>query len=159
MGFITSEINFYIAAGSGFLALVLLIWNIRLSLKIKRLTRGKNGASLEDALKSMNSDIAATHKFQKELEQYLTTVESRLKKSLQGFSNVNFNAFSGAESGAKSFATAFVNEKGNGLIISSLNARDRLSVFTKDINNWKSELELSEEEQIALTKAKESCSL
>lgn len=157
MGFITSDILFYITVGLAGFALILLIWNIRLEIKIKRFMKGKNGKSLESSFISMNKDIADIQNFKTELEQYLTGVEKRLKRSVQGVSNLNFNAFSGAESGAKSFATAFINENGDGIIISSLNARDRLSVFTKEIHGWKSVLELSEEEAAALTKAKESC--
>lgn len=157
MGFITSEILFYITIGLAVAFLILLIWNIRLELRISRLMRGKKGNSLEKSFTTMSEDIFNIQKFRKELEAYLTLVEKRLKRSVQGVTNLNFNAFSGAESGAKSFATALINENGDGIIISSLNARDRLNVFTKEIRNWKSVLELSEEENAALTKAKESC--
>ena len=159
MDFITSEILFYICITLSVLFVIMLIWNIRLEVRISRLMRGKNGKSLESSFISMNKDISDVQNFKEDMEKYLTTVEKRLKRSVQGISSLNFNAFSGAESGAKSFATAFVNENGDGIIISSLNARDRLSIFTKEIQSWKSNLELSEEEQSALTKAKKSCSL
>lgn len=159
MDFITSEIIFYICATLSGLFIVILIWNIRLEIRIKRLMSGKNGKSLEGSFKSMHKDILDIQNFRDDMEKYLTLVEKRLKRSVQGVSNLNFNAFSGAESGAKSFATAFINENGDGIIISSLNARDRLSIFTKNVTSWKSNLELSEEEQSALTKAKKSCSL
>jgi hypothetical protein len=159
MDFITSEIIFYICATLSGLFIVVLIWNIRLEIRIKRLMGGKNGKSLEGSFKSMHNDILDIQNFRDDMEKYLTLVEKRLKRSVQGVSNLNFNAFSGAESGAKSFATAFINENGDGIIISSLNARDRLSIFTKNVTSWKSNLELSEEEQSALTKAKKSCSL
>jgi len=157
MGFITSEILFYITIGLVTLILILFIWNIILATRVKKLMRGKNGQSLEKSFTEMNQNISNIQQFRKELELYLKKVEKRLKRSVQGVSNINFNAFSGAESGAKSFATAFINEDGNGIIISSLNARDRLNIFTKEISDWKSELNLSEEEEAALTKAKESC--
>jgi hypothetical protein len=157
MGFITSEILFYICGGLALFLVILLIWNIRLEIRMRRLTRGKDGKSLEGSFANMNKDISDIQNFRKELEHYLTLVEKRLKRSIQGVTNLNFNAFSGAESGAKSFATAFVNENGDGIIISSLNARDRLSIFTKEIHDWKTTLELSEEESTALTNAKESC--
>jgi hypothetical protein len=97
--------------------------------------------------------------FKRELELYLQTVEKRLSKSIQGVENINFNAFKGSETGGKSFATAFLNEKGDGVIISSLYARERISIFSKQVKGFKPEVDLSEEEKTALTKAKESCSL
>jgi len=40
-----------------------------------------------------------------------------------------------------------------------LNARDHIRIFSKKVTNGKTEVELSEEENLALTKAIESCSL
>lgn len=159
MEFLTSEIIFYVLMTLIFFICVILIWNVRLSLKIKRLTRGKNGSSLESSFREMNNDIKKLEKFKKELEKYLERVEKRLAKGICGVENVNFNAFSGAESGGKSFATALVNEKGDGIILSSLHSRERVNIFSKKITDSQSEVALTDEEKLALTKAQESCSL
>ena len=119
--------------------------------------RGKKGHSLEDAFVSMQEDLKEMEKFKEEMKKYLTNVEARLSCSIRGFSNVHFNAFTGLESGGKSFATAFLNERGNGIILSSLHARDHVSIFSKEVKGYKTEVELSNEEMVALTKAKESC--
>jgi len=149
----------YLVAGLAILLILLLIWNIRLEVKIKRLLKGKNAKSLEDSFVSMQKDLKDLENFEEEIKKYLQNVEARLSCSIRGVSNINFNAFSGLESGGKSFATAFLNEKGDGVILSSLHARDRVSVFAKEVKKYKTEVELSEEERAALTKAKESCSL
>jgi hypothetical protein len=159
MGFITSEILFYISIGLATFLLISIIWNIRLEIRIKKLMRGKNGRSLEDSFLSMDKDIVEYKNFRKELEKYLKRVEGRVATSVRGVETINFSAFAGLESGGKSFATALLNEKGDGVIISSLNARDKLSIFTKKITNKKPDVELSEEEQEALTKALKSCNL
>lgn len=149
----------YILTGFTLIIIILLIITIRLSIKTNKLTRGKNGASLETSFLSMQKDIEKLYKSKKDIEEYLTQAEKRISTSIRGFENVTFDAFSGMASGGKSFATAFINEKGDGIIISCLNARDHMRIFSKKINSFKCELELTEEEQSALTKARKSCSL
>ncbi len=100
----------------------------------------------------MNSAVTGLESFKKELETYLTTVESRLKKSVQGIHTVRFNPFKGStgSGGNQSFATAFLNELGDGVVVSSLYAREHVSIFAKPIVRGKSEFELSEEEAEAV---------
>ena len=157
--FFNIENIIYLVLGLSTVILILLIWNIRLELKTRKLMRGKNGRSLEDSFLSMQSELDAFGESKKEIEKYLSNVESRLSTSIRGFHNHSFSAFSGIDSGGKSFATAFLNEKGDGIIISSLQARDHVSIFTKQVTNYKTEVNLSEEEQLALTEAKKSCSV
>jgi len=47
-----------------------------------------------------------------------------------------------------------LNEENDGVVLSSLYSRERMSIFAKPIKNGKSEYELTEEEQNALSKAK-----
>lgn len=159
MDFLTSEISLYIFIALGTLMLILLAWNIRLEQKMRQLMHGKDAKSLEDSFVLMRKDIHDMKHFRSELESYLKQVEKRLSRSIQGVEAINFNAFAGAESGGKSFAIAFLNQNGDGVIISSLHARDRISIFSKKIVAYKSDIELSEEENRALTEAKKSCSL
>ncbi|HMO78662.1 MAG TPA: DUF4446 family protein [Candidatus Paceibacterota bacterium] len=147
----------YIISGLILVLIFLLIWNIRLEIKIKRLLRGKNSHSIEDSIIKIQSDLNNLQIFKAEIEKHLINVEKRLSTSIRSVENINFNAFTGLESGGKSFATVFLNEKGDGIILSSLHARDRISVFVKQIKKYKSNIELSEEEKNVLTKAKESC--
>jgi hypothetical protein len=136
-----------------------MIWNIRLEKRITRLLQGKDAKSLEDSFLLMRKDIQSLESFRTELEKYLKTVDMKLSQSLRGFETVNYNAFAGAESGGKSFAIALLNERGDGVIISTLHARERISLFAKKIVAYKSQIELSGEELDALTKAKNSCSM
>ena len=48
---------------------------------------------------------------------------------------------------------ALMNDESNGVVISSLYARDRMSIFAKPITGGKSEFELSSEEKDVLAKA------
>jgi len=149
----------YILSGFSLILILLLILVIRVQIKTKKLMGGKSGRSLEQSFISMQKEISDLQNSKGDIENYLKKVEKRLSTSIRGFDNVTFDAFSGMASGGKSFATTFVNEKGDGIIISCLNARDHMRIFSKKIKNFKSDVELTEEESASLTKAKESCSL
>lgn len=154
------ELIIYLIGGiSTIFFLILLIWNIRLEKRLRNLLKGKNAVTLEDTIFVIQNDLKNLENFRLDIEKYLNAVEKRLSRSIQGFHNETFDAFSGMDSGGKSFAAAFLNEKGDGILLSSLQSRDKLRVFAKQIKNYKSEIELGEEEKIALTKAKESCNL
>jgi hypothetical protein len=82
-------------------------------------------------------------------------VESRLRRSNQAVETIRFNAFrDSGVGGNQSFATAMINENGDGVVISSLYSRERVSVFSKQVSSFNSEIELSEEERKAISGAK-----
>ena len=58
------------------------------------------------------------------------------------------------EGGQQSFATAFLSEEGNGVVVSSIRARDRVGIYAKPIASHASEYELTEEERAAIAKAR-----
>ena len=107
--------------------------------------------SIEASLVAAAGDLAELKKFTAEMRQYLISVERRLKNSVQGIGTVRYNPFKGTgDGGRNSFSAAFLNEHGDGVVITSLYARDRISVFGKPVQQFTSEHELSEEEQEAI---------
>lgn len=137
------------------LLIILAIVIIRLEIRINRLMRGQKGNSLEDAFNLMNKDIENLHDFRHDMEKYLKHVEKRLRRSVQAIETIRYNPFKGTGSGGnQSFATALLNEEGNGVVISSLYSREHVSVFSKPLKSHNSEFELTEEERDVLEKAK-----
>lgn len=123
--------------------------------KLKKILRTKNCNDIGEVLITASKDIKDLQKFKIDMESYLKNVEHRLRRSTQASETVRFNAFKdSAVGGNQSFATAFINENGDGAIISSLYSRDRVSVFAKSLTAFKSEYDLSEEEKKALSLAK-----
>lgn len=121
---------------------------------MKRLLAGKDAKSLEDTIVALTSDIRALEKFQGDTTNYLKDAEKRIKRSIQGVETIRFNAFKGTgEGGNQSFAIALLSEEGDGTVVSSLYARDRMSVFAKPIKNFTSEFEMTEEEQKVVKQA------
>jgi hypothetical protein len=135
--------------------LVLLGLVISMHMKLRRFLTGINSKSIEDSLGSVSGDLGELKSFRDELEKYLKTVEKRLRKSVQSVHTVRFNPWSGTgEGGNQSFATAFMNEDGDGVVISSLYARDHVSIFGKSLKKHSSGHELSKEEKEAVEEAK-----
>lgn len=128
---------------------------IHLHSKVNRFLVGIDSKHIGDSLTHLRGTAATEEAFRKELEAYLETVERRLKRSVQAVHTVRFNPFKGTGNGGnQSFATAFLTEDGDGVILSSLYAREHVSVFSKPIMKHASEFELSQEEKDALEKAK-----
>ena len=92
---------------------------------------------------------------QRDTSEYLKTINQKLQKSIRGVETVRFNPFKDSGSN-QSFATAFLNEEGDGVVISSLYSRERVSIFAKPVKHLVSSYELSEEERGALQNAKDS---
>lgn len=136
-------------------SLILLIWNIILEIRLRKLLKGNAGKSLEGVIGNLVGHKEEITKFRNELETYLESVETRLKRSVQAVETLRFNPFKGDGSGGNlSFSTALMNEEGDGLVLSSLYARDRVSIYAKPIKSNAPEFELTDEERIVLEKAK-----
>lgn len=141
--------------GLGIFCLILLFAFMYEHRRISRILRGKNTLTIEDSIIELAKELDSLNDFKEASEEYLKLVEKRLRKSVQGIETRRFNAFKGTGAGGnQSFACAFVNENGDGIILSSLYASDRMSVFAKPVSEFSSTYELTEEEQHALEVAK-----
>jgi hypothetical protein len=142
------------------LFLVLLIWNFVLHFRFNRLVKGSNKKTIEDSIVNIYKYIENANVESKKINDAISILQKQVHKSPRGFGIVNFKAFDGVKSGgSNSFAVAFVNDEGNGIVLSTFHARDRVNVFSKELKGFKSEVMLTEEENGALVKAKKSLSL
>lgn len=150
------DLNFILIIVLTIAIVILAIIIFQLQAKIKKFLIGKNAGNLEDSLISLDTSLQSLETSRKEIEQYLSSVEKRLKKSVQAIHTVRFNPFKGTGSGGnQSFATAFLNESGDGVVVSSLYSREYVSIFSKPIKSGASEYELSDEEKEAVKGALE----
>lgn len=148
------ETLFLVVAAVAVISIVTAIWLAFLAHKLNRLLGGTNAKNIEQSLSAVHADLADFKNFRSELEQYLETVEHRLKQSVQSIETVRFNPFKGTgDGGNQSFSTAFINEQGDGVVVSSLYSRERISIFSKAIKNFNSEFELTEEEREVIQNA------
>mgnify|MGYP001562691105 CR=1 FL=1 len=150
--YITENVVVYTLCG---VIVLLVVWIGWLEHRVNRLLVGPKAANLEESLLWLREEMKTHGIFREEIEKYLTNVEGRLKGSIRGVETIRFNPFAGSGSGGnQSFATAFLNEEGNGVVISSLFARERTSVFAKPVEKYTSTFELTEEERGAIEGAK-----
>jgi len=130
-----------------------IVWAVITEKRLKRFFLGKKAKDLEDTIVALEEDIVKLKKSKESFEKEITTINSKLKKSIRGLETIRFNPFPDQGSN-QSFAIGMLNEDGDGLVVSSLYSRERMSVFAKPIKSHKSEYELTTEEKEALQKAK-----
>lgn len=145
------EIIFFLLIG--IVALISVIWAIITEKRLKRFFLGKKAKDLEDTITTLEEEINKLKKARENIEKEITTINSKLKKSIRGLETIRFNPFPDQGSN-QSFAIGMLNEEGDGLVFSSLYSRERMSVFAKPIKKGISEYELSNEEKEVLEKAK-----
>jgi hypothetical protein len=121
--------------------------------RLRKFFAGKDARSLESLMTDICEKIENLKNTQEEINKHLLIVDKRLDKSIRKVETVRFNPFVDAGSN-QSFAISFINDEGNGVVLSSLYARDRMSIFAKPIKSGKSEFELSTEEKEVLKKSK-----
>ena len=143
----------YVALGALVLAVVALLYMLMLRRRLSRLLLGRNG-SLEETLTVLAREMQEMKAFRSELEKYLKLVETRLRGSVSGLGVVRFNPFEGmGQGGNQSFAAALLDEEGQGVVLSTLYARDRVGVYAKPLEGGLSSFELTGEEKQAIEKA------
>ena|SRR3989338_154676 len=138
---------------TGLAILVGAVWAFVTEKRLKRFFLGKKAKDLEDTIITLEQEISKLHKGRVEAEQNIAMIQNKLKKSIRGLETVRFNPFPDQGSN-QSFAIGMLDEEGDGVVISSLYARERMSVFAKPVKGGKSEYELSSEEKEVLEKAK-----
>ena len=127
-------------------------WTIKTERRLKRFFVGKKAKDLEDTIINLEEEIVKLKKAKENAEKEIKEINLKLKKSIRGLETIRFNPFPDQGSN-QSFAIGMLNEEGDGVVLSSLYSRERMSIFAKPIKNGKSEYELTEEEKKSLEKA------
>ncbi|MBP6883730.1 MAG: DUF4446 family protein [Candidatus Pacebacteria bacterium] len=144
------ELAFFI-----FIAIAILvgaIWVFITEKRLKRFFLGKAAKDLEETITALEDNIVKLNSAKEKAEANIIEINNKLKKSIRGVETIRFNPFPDQGSN-QSFAIGMLNEDGDGVVVSSLYARERMSVFAKPVKGGKSEYELSDEERDVLKKA------
>jgi hypothetical protein len=128
---------------------VLVLWIISLEWRLKKFFGGRRGQDLEEIMAELGQAVDSVVAKSKHDDQLFEDIYRRLKKTLQRYHTVRFNPFADL-GGNQSFATALMDEEGNGVVISSLYSRDKVGVYAKPLSKFTSEHELSKEEGEAI---------
>ena len=128
------------------------IWMIKTEKRLKKFFIGKKAKNLEDTIFALKEDIDKLKEAKENNEKEIAVLHSKQRKSIRGLETLRFNPF--ADQGSnQSFAISMLNGDGDGVVLSSLYSRERMSVFAKPIKAGKSEYELTKEEKEVLKKA------
>ena len=152
---ISTQMIFIVSILNGLILIALFVWIFFLEKKIQKMLM--NGTeNLGDSLSEVKKNITDFRKFEQEINKYRENLEQRVGQSIQAVETVRFSPFSGIGSGGnQSFSTSFVNEQGDGIVVSGLYySKDRVSMFTKAVKGFLSEHDLTDEEKEVIERAK-----
>lgn len=133
--------------------LALLITVIILYVRLNKIFIGRNAESLEPLLQECIKRIEALEINDGQLEDHAILLDKRLSSAVRNVSTVRFKAFDSGASN-QSFAIALLDEKGNGVVLSSLHHRDRVTTYAKPVTNYTSTFDLTEEEKHIILESK-----
>lgn len=133
---------------------IILAYVIHLHRKIHHFTKGETGASLESLIKNCIDSVKDIEDRNELISKHALSLDTRLSHALRNVHMMRYKAFEQNGSN-QSFSLALVNEKGNGVIISTLHSHDRVSTFAKPIEKYTSTYELTDEEKEVLNKSKD----
>jgi hypothetical protein len=136
------------------IVIILAINAILMHRRLKSLFSGQNAKSLEDIIHDMQSRLNSHNAHAVKNTNDINNLNDRLKNRIRNISTIRFKPFEDAGSN-QSFAIAIMDDNHDGVILSSLYTRERMSVFAKPIRDGKSEYELTSEERNVLESAKQ----
>lgn len=150
----------YCILGIGVFTLIILIHNIILSVKLRKLNKkykkfmtGATGENLESQVLLRFADIDHLKAESKNTNSELEKVKENIQLAYQKIGVVKYDAFK--EMGGKlSFVLALLDKNNNGILLNSVHSsREGCYTYLKEIIKGESFLELSEDEKKALNMA------
>jgi hypothetical protein len=124
----------------------------RLLGQYQHLMAGTSGGNLESMLNEHIAQVRETADRLESVDRLARRLEKAAYFSLQHLGVVRYNPFSDS-GGDQSFAIALVDGHGNGVVLSSLHARDLTRVYAKPLQKWESTYSLTDEEKQAIALA------
>jgi len=126
----------------------------RLLGQYQHLMTGTSGGNLETVLQDHIGRVNTVAGRVEELDNLVQLLETAAQYTLHQVGMLRFNPFHDT-GGDQSFAIALADGQGNGVILSSLHARDVTRVYAKPLLNWGSTYSLTDEEKQAIALAQE----
>lgn len=133
---------------------IFLFWqNLLINKRLKVFFQGRKAQDLEGVLAQQIKRQIKSEKEIKELFKISRDLWKIALKSVQKVGVVRFNPFKDT-GGDQSFVIALLDNFDSGVVISSLHTREGTRIYSKPIEKGKSKYQLSEEEQMAIERAR-----
>lgn len=121
--------------------------------KYKTLVNGMENINIEELLIQTGKDINEMNQTIETLKDKISSIQTKLSFAIQKVGIVRYNAF--FEMGSDlSFSIALLDNFESGFVITSIYGREHSSVYAKPVKFGRSEYPLSEEETLAIDRAK-----
>lgn len=138
------------------LALIVFI-NINIKLakmnkRYRKMMTGMEGTNLESLLMAHIKEVREAMEKVEETQNCCKKIEESLQYCVQKIGMVRFNAFEDTGSDL-SFALALLDERDNGVVVSTIYGRNECRTYAKPVVNRQSQYFLTEEEKAALAQA------
>jgi hypothetical protein len=147
------------ALAAGGVALVALVLSLVLAVKLRRVRRaqravlGDSGADLVAHAAALQEDFRALRDWVEDmaggLEGRMGRAEERLDGAIAHRALVRYDAYN-EMSGRQSTSIALLDERGCGVVLSSIHHREQARLYAKQVRDGQGELELSPEEAEAV---------
>jgi len=143
------------------ISLISLIFTVLIYVRVNKFFREGSGVSFENTASKILENVSMLQNFQRELTEYVNALEKRVRRAMQITHSKRYNPFKGTgEGGLQSHSTALLSEDGDGVVLSTLATRDRVSVFAKPLKKFSStDVELTPEEREVIDEAKRIISI
>jgi hypothetical protein len=145
------------------LVIVGVVWILDLQSRLNRLRERQemvftvadaDDPSLAAALDGLSTQLSQAAARTERLTARVEEAEKAAVQAVQGIGLVRFRAFQDT-GGDQSFALALADGEGNGVVISALYGRSKTRIYAKPVEGWLSPKALGEEEERALTEARQ----
>ncbi|MBP7018012.1 DUF4446 family protein [Candidatus Saccharibacteria bacterium] len=123
----------------------------KLKKQIKNVLDLSSSGDLNLVLEEIISSNKNIEQQQTQIKKLYSEVKSISERSLQKTALLRFNPFRDT-GGDQSFALCMLDHTNSGVIITAIHSRENTRVYTKEINNGSSQLSLSKEENLVLSK-------
>lgn len=124
----------------------------RLRSRLRRILSDNGSTGLDEVLAGQAARIEQLATRVDALTALQRELETATGSSLQKVGVVRFNPFQDS-GGDQSFAIALLDQRGSGVLVSSLHGRAETRIFAKQVTNGRSTHSLSDEEQQAIREA------
>ena len=124
----------------------------RLRSRLRRILSDNGSTGLDEVLAGQATRIEQLAGRVDALNALQRELETSTGRSLQKVGVVRFNPFQDS-GGDQSFAIALLDQRGSGVVVSSLHGRAETRIFAKQVTNGRSTHSLSDEEQQAIREA------
>ena len=154
LDFLRTDTFLIILLGGILILFVLYISNVVKLSKIRKdynnfMKRLGNGNNVDEILRVYINEVERVANKNEEIVSYCKKLDENVAKCTQKIGMVRYNAFQDTGSNL-SFAVALLDDKNTGIVINGIYSRDCSNIYSKPIENGKSNFILSSEEKEAI---------